>query len=142
MSQAEFNFFQDHSRNYLEMAFRTDRQELMANPDGFGKRTGECGDTVEIHLKIRRQRVEAVSYRVDGCINTNACCNTVAHMAEGRDVESAWGITPEKIIDFLGTLPADHFHCAELAVGALYLALSKYQELNRNPWKKGYIKNF
>jgi nitrogen fixation NifU-like protein len=28
------------------------------------------------------------------------------------------------VADFLKTLPADHFHCAELAVGALYLALA------------------
>ena len=141
MSEPEFNFFQDHSRNYLEMALKTDKQELMESPDGYGKRTGVCGDTVEIYLNIRQKRVTAVSYQVNGCINTNACCNTVALMAEGKNVEAAWGITPEKIIGFLETLPSDHFHCAELAVGALYLALAKYQELDRNPWKKGYAKN-
>ena len=141
MSEPEFNFFQDHSRNYLEMALKTDKQESMDSPDGYGKQTGVCGDTVEIYLKVRRKCVEAVSYQVDGCINTNACCNTVALMAEGKNVEAAWGITPEKIIDFLETLSPDHFHCAELAVGALYLALAKYQELERSPWKRMYGKN-
>ncbi len=122
------------------MALKTDHQALMENPDGYGKRTGVCGDTVEIYLKVRRKRVEAVSYHVDGCINTNACCNTVAQMAEGKSVDIAWGITPERIMDFLETLPPDHAHCAELAVGALYRALARYQELDRNPWKKGYSK--
>jgi nitrogen fixation NifU-like protein len=105
VNDSDFVFFQDHSRNYLEMALKTDKQELMENPDGYGKRTGVCGDTVEIYLKVRQKRVEAVSYHVDGCVNTNA-------------------------------------HCAELAVGALYLALSRYKELDRNPWKKGYGKSF
>ena len=141
MSEQDFDFFQDHSRNFLEMALKTDRQEYMDRPDGYGKRTGVCGDTVEIFLKINRKKVAAVSYQVDGCINTNACCNTVVHMAEGRSVEEAWGITPEKIDAFLETLPPDHFHCAELAVGALYLALARYQELDQNPWKKGYAKS-
>lgn len=140
VNRPDFNFYQDHSRNYLEMALRADKQASMGNPDGYGKRTGVCGDTVEIFLKIDRKRVEAVSYRVDGCINTNACCNTVAHLAEGKSVDAAWGITSEKIMDFLETLPPDHAHCAELAVGALYLALSKYKELERHPWKKGYAK--
>jgi nitrogen fixation NifU-like protein len=39
-------------------------------------------------------------------------------------------------------LPADHVHCAELSVGALYLALSNYQELNRASWKKLYQGKF
>jgi len=138
----DFDFYQDHSRNYLEMALKTDRQESMADPDGYGKRTGICGDTVEIYLKIHQGHVVAVSYRIDGCVNTNACCNTVAHLAEGKKVDTAWGITPEKVMAYLETLPPDHAHCAELAVGALYLALSKYQELDRNPWKKGYSKKF
>lgn len=128
MNKSGFDFFQDHSRNFLEMALKTDRQELMENPDGYGKRTGVCGDTVEIHLKVCRKRVEGVSYHVDGCVNTNACCNTVAHMVEGKSVEDAWGVTPERVIEFLETLPPDHVHCAELAVGALYLALSKFQD--------------
>ena len=138
MNDRDFDFFQDHSRNYLEMALARDRQESMVNPDGYGKRTGVCGDTVEIFLRVRNKQVESVSYQVDGCINTNACCNTVALMAEGSSIDNAWGITPEKVIDYLQTLPPDHAHCAELAVGALYLALSRYQEFNRQPWKKGY----
>ena len=101
MSEQDFDFFQDHSRNFLEMALKTDKQEYMDCPDGYGKRTGVCGDTVEIFLKINHKTVASVSFHVNGCINTNACCNTVAHMAEGRSVEAAWGITPEKIIDFL-----------------------------------------
>jgi nitrogen fixation NifU-like protein len=59
-------------------------------------------------------------------------------MIEGKNINAAWGITPERVIDYLETLPPDHAHCAELAVGALYLALANYQELNRNHWKKEY----
>lgn len=138
MSDKKFDFYQDHSMNYLEMALSTERQASMENPDGYGTRTGECGDTVEIFLKVRDKKVQAISYHADGCINTHACCNTVAQMAEGADVDAVWEITPERVIDYLETLPPDHTHCAELAVGALYLALSRYQELNRNPWKKSY----
>ncbi len=50
MEKSEFDFWQDHSLHYLEMAFRTDKREIINNPDGYGKRTGSCGDTVEIFL--------------------------------------------------------------------------------------------
>ena len=48
--------------------------------------------------------------------------------------------SPTDVIDFLETLPAHETHCAELAVGAFYLALAKHQEHRNAPWKKPYQK--
>ena len=123
---------------YLEMALRSDRRALIKDPDGYGKRTGDCGDTVELYLQVRQNTIQYLSFLTNGCINTTACCNAVAQLVEGKPVEEAWSITPEDVITYLETLPEDHVHCAELSIGALYLALSNYQELNRAPWKKMY----
>jgi len=138
MAIKNFDFFQDHSLQYLEMALESDRRALINKPDGYGKRTGDCGDTVEFYLQVRQETIQYLSFLTNGCINTTTCCNAVAHLVEGRSVEEAWGITPEDVIAYLETLPADHVHGAELSVGAFYLALSNYQELNRAPWKKMY----
>ncbi|MBW2406352.1 MAG: iron-sulfur cluster assembly scaffold protein [Deltaproteobacteria bacterium] len=138
MNGKELNFWQDNSLNYLEMAFRHDRRERLQNPDGYGKRTGECRDTVEMFLCIKSGRIQSVFFDTDGCINTHACANTVSHLSEGKTIEQAWEIKPEDVIEFLETLPAENFHCAELAVGAFYMALINYQELRRNSWKKPY----
>jgi nitrogen fixation NifU-like protein len=118
------------------MAFRTDRREVIKQPDGYGKRTGDCGDTVEMYLSIRNGCIQSVSFETNGCLNTNACANTVAELTKGKEVEAAWEITPENVIDYLETLPTENYHCTELAVGALYLALSNYQENQRDSWKK------
>jgi nitrogen fixation protein NifU and related proteins len=135
-----FDFWQDHSEHYLEMALRTDRQETVAHPDGRGKKTGVCGDTIEMFVTLKNDRLDTVSFALNGCMNTNATANTVAHLAEGRSLDEAWEITPEAVAEFLGTLPEDHFHCAELAVGAFYLALANAREMHRNSWKKAYTK--
>lgn len=135
---AGFDFWQDHSLRFLEMAFRTDRQERLAQPDGYGKKRGDCGDTVEFFLSLEGERIAAMAYEVNGCMNTNACANTVIHFIEGRSLAQAWELTPEKVATYLESLPPDHFHCAELAVGALYLALANAAELNRHSWKKVY----
>jgi nitrogen fixation NifU-like protein len=141
MTLKKFDFWQEHSLRYLEMAFRTDRRGTIEHPDGYGKRTGDCADTVEMYLVIRNGRIQSVSYETNGCMNTNACANTVAELVEGKDVESAWELTPEDVIEYLETLPPQNTHCAELAVGALYLALRNYQEIQRAPWKKAYPRN-
>ena len=138
MEQKKTDFWQHHSLHFLEMAFRNDRRERVAQPDGYGKRTGECGDTVEIYLTIDSGRIRSVSYETNGCMNTNACANTVAELAEGRKTEDAWELTSEDVVAYLETLPPENTHCAELAVGAFYLALTKWQEFQRQPWKKLY----
>ena len=125
MDKKKFDFWQDHSRNYLEMAFRADRQETISNPHGYGVNVGTCGDRVEMFLMTEAGRITSVSFRAQGCMNTNACANTVAELAEGKTLEDAWEITPQDVIDFLETLPEESTHCAELAVGAFYKALSK-----------------
>ncbi len=127
-----------HSLHYMEMAYRSDRRKKIKHPDGYGKRTGDCGDTVEIFLCGQQGHIQSVSFETNGCMNTNACANTVVELVEGKKVEDAWEITPDDVIAYLKTLPPQNTHCAELAVGALYLALTNLQDLQRHPWKKFY----
>ncbi|MDJ0831329.1 MAG: iron-sulfur cluster assembly scaffold protein [Desulfobacterales bacterium] len=140
MAQNTSDFWQEHSLRFLEMAFRTDKRERLTDPDGYGKNTGDCGDTVEMFLKIRNGLIQAICFDTNGCLNTNACANGVAYLTEGRSLNDAWRLKPENVSQFLETLPPDHFHCAELAVGALYRALADYRELQRQPYKRLYQK--
>ncbi|MCF6249515.1 MAG: iron-sulfur cluster assembly scaffold protein [Desulfobacula sp.] len=124
MNQINSEFLENHSLNYIEMALKTDSIERINNPDGYGIRIGDCGDSVEFFLVCQKGRLSSVSFFTRGCLNTNACCNTVVKLAKGKTIDRAWGIKPEQVARFLQTLPEDHIHCAELAVGALYLALT------------------
>jgi nitrogen fixation NifU-like protein len=137
-NQQEAKLYGELSAHYVEMATRMDKRRIIKDPDGYGKRTGECGDTVEIFLIVRKNSIHSVSFITDGCINTHACANCVAFLAEGKSIAEAWEITPEDVIDFLETLPEENFHCAELAVGAFYLALVNLQEFKHAPWKRLY----
>ena len=129
-----------YSPRYLEMATQMDKRRIIKDPNGYGKRTGECGDTVEIFLIVQKNRIHSVSFITNGCINTHACANCVAFLSEGKSIAKAWEITPEKVINFLETLPEENTHCAELAVGAFYLALVNFQEFKHAPWKRLYGK--
>jgi nitrogen fixation NifU-like protein len=132
------SIWQSHSMKFLESAFRSDRQEKIAQWDGHGKRTGDCGDTIEFFLIIKEDQIETVSYALNGCLNTNACANAIIDLLEGKSTAQAWDLTPEEVADYLESLPEDHFHCAQLATGALYLALADAREKQKSPWKKLY----
>ena len=136
MGKKEFDFWQDHSINYLEMAFDSQRHEIIEKADGYAKKKGDCGDSIQLYLVVENDTVTRVTFLLEGCMNTNACANAVATLAEGNSIENAWNITPEMVIEYLKTLPMENYHCAELVVGALYLALANYHQLKRNNWKK------
>lgn len=132
------DFWQHHALAFLEMAFSSDHRERLEQPDGYGKKAGDCGDTVEFFLTLDGDTIGTLAYDIEGCLNTNACCNAVISLATGRTLDAAWEITPEQVAGLLESLPEDHFHCAELVVGTFYLALANARENRRHPWKKRY----
>ena len=133
MDRETSEFHNSHSPQFLIMALKHDDREIPKHADGYGKRTGDCGDTVGIFLTVKDDAITQVNFKADGCIYTNACCNTLVYLAERRSIEEAWKIIPENIAEFLETLPEDHFHCAELATGTLYQALNNYRQQQQNP---------
>jgi nitrogen fixation NifU-like protein len=141
MAAGKFDFWQDHSLKFLEMAFKTERLEPLADPDGIGRHTGDCGDSVEMFLKLEGDAIAQVAFEVQGCMNTIASANAVAELIEGKPIADAWEVTPEKIIAYLETIPESHHHCAELAVGALYRALADLRAKQQQPWRKMYSKD-
>jgi len=128
----------DHSRHFQEMVARVDRCGILEKPDGYGKRIGDCGDTIEMYLSIRGGQLKMITFRVEGCANTVACGNTVSYLMEGRTLADGWQLTPENVIAYLETLENDHHHCAELAVGAFYNALADYNRRRQEAWKTPY----
>ncbi len=81
-----------------------------------------------MYLQVQDGQIQHLYFDLDGCINTNACCNVVASMVENHPASEGWRVTPQRVIEFLGTLPDDHHHCAELAVGTFYLTLADYEK--------------
>jgi nitrogen fixation NifU-like protein len=140
MDKKAFEFWRQHSVNFLSMALETGRREKIEHPDGYGKCSRECGDTLEIYLMSRNGKIASASFYTDGCIYTIACANALVRMIEGKPIEAARAISPQQIADFLESLPKAEIHCAELAVQALHIALLDLRETERQPWTKFYRK--
>lgn len=129
------DFWNVHSLTLIEMAYEADSRDRLDNPDGYGTRTGVCGDSVEFFIMVDQNNcLKSISFDFDGCVYTAACCNTVVHLAQGHSVDNVWNLTADMVKEYLQTLPEDHYHCAELSVGAFYLALTDYQ--NKGTIKK------
>ena len=96
------------------------------NPDGYGRVTGSCGDTMQIFLKFENDRISEASFQTDGCGSSAVCGSFAAEMALGKNPEEITEITGEKILGKLGGLPKEDEHCAFLSAETLQDALHEY----------------
>jgi len=97
------------------------------HPNGEGKITGPCGDTMNVSLRIVKKRIHAARFFTDGCGATVACGNMLTKMVEGKTVEEALHISTDLLLRKLGGLPTEHMHCVKLAVHTLRDAIHHYQ---------------
>ena len=95
-------------------------------PDGYGRVTGSCGDTMQIFLKFENDRIKEASFQTDGCGSSTVCGSFAAEMAIGKNPDEIVEITGEAILEKLGGLPKEDEHCAFLSAESLQEALHEY----------------
>lgn len=110
----------------------------MPNADGFASVTGPCGDTMEIWLRLKDNRVAEATFRTDGCGTSIAAGSMVTELANGRSIAEVLRVSQQDVLNALGGLPEESIHCALLAANALKEATKDYLAYQREPWKKAY----
>ncbi|MFO7761021.1 MAG: iron-sulfur cluster assembly scaffold protein [Desulfobia sp.] len=100
--------------------------QTIADPHGYAKQIGSCGDSIEIYLKFENGRVCDAGFQTDGCGPSLVCGSYAVRMAMGKTPAELTEITGEDILAELGGLPDENEHCAFLAVAALQSALEDY----------------
>jgi nitrogen fixation NifU-like protein len=107
-------------------------------PDGFGRVTGPCGDTMEICLKVRDGKVTNASFWTDGCGPSIASGSMVTELAKRMNISEAQRISQHDVLAALGGLPEESEHCALLAADTLKEAIKDYLAFKNEPWKRAY----
>jgi len=109
--------------------------------DGYAKNTGTCGDTMEMFLKVRDERIVECSFQTDGCGTTVVCGSVATELAVGKSILEALGaVSATELLRLLGGLPEASVHCAQLAAETLRRAMADYLYQKKEPWKKNYRK--
>ncbi len=109
---------------------------IIHKPDGYGSVTNDCGETLDIFLKIRNGKVEDARFTTDGCLFTIAAGSSAADMAKGKTPRECLRINQSSIAAFLEGMPKEHAHCAFHAALTLHRALRNYAIGSRNYSRK------
>jgi nitrogen fixation NifU-like protein len=97
----------------------------MDDPDGYGLVFGSCGDSMEVFLRLRGERIERVASMTDGCGPTVACGSMLTRMAQGKSLAEAAAIEAADVIIALDGSPAEQVHWATLAADTLHQAIAE-----------------
>ncbi len=130
LTNLQDEIFEDTLKIYGEKAYQRWRNPLymnsMQNPDGYGRVTGPCGDTMEIFLKFKEGKVSDASFQTDGCGPSQICGSFAAELVLGKNTDEIKEITNETILNVIGGLPGEDQHCALLAANTLQEAIAHF----------------
>ena len=88
----------------------------------------DCGDTLLLSLKIKKEKIIDVKYKIYGCGAAVATSSIASEMMMGKTLNEALKITDDSIAEALGGLPEEKHHCSNLAAGALRGAINEYRK--------------
>lgn len=131
VQQLQQNSFAEVRKAYGEKGFDRWRHprfnEPLVDADSLASVQGSCGDSIELSLKFRDNRVERAAYRTDGCASSALCGSFTAELAIGRNPSGLLALTATEVLQAIGRFPREDRHCATLAIKALQQAVKSYQ---------------
>ncbi len=117
-----------YSARVIEEAANPKHMRRMPDPDAVGIIHGCCGDTMEIYLRLDKDKIKEATFMTDGHESAIAGANRLAAMIQELTLEEASRISAEEVIDALGGLPQAKVHCAQLAINTLREAIANGQK--------------
>lgn len=127
-----------YSEKVIDHAMNARNVGNIPDTDGFASITGPCGDTMEIWLKVKDNKVNKATFMTDGCGASIACGSMVTEMITGKSIIEARKVSQDDVLHALDGLPEDNQHCALLAANTVKEAVKDYLSIKNDPWKKAY----
>jgi len=87
-----------------------------------------CGDVIEMQLKLSGKRIDAVSFRGEGCAISMASASMLTEFSKGKTVSGIMKLGKEDVIRLLGADPGPaRIECALLGLEVLKEAIGMRQ---------------
>jgi len=119
---------QTYSAAVVERFYDPKNLGPITDANGHVRITGPCGDTLEIWLKIKSDKVDQAGFITDGCCSSIACGSMATELAIGKRTDEVLEISQDDILEALGGLPEESVHCALLASNTLQTAIKNYRK--------------
>lgn len=103
-------------------------QGEMPDANGIGEVGGDCGDKVQVFIKVENDVIVDIKFKTYGCTAAIASSSMGTEMAKGMNIAEAEKLTNEMVAEALGGLPDAKMHCSNLVADAIREAINDYKE--------------
>ena len=86
----------------------------------------QCGDIMNMYLKINGNTIEDDKFKTFGCGAAIATSSMATELIKGKTIDDALKLTNKAVMEALDGLPPVKVHCTVLAEQAIKSALSDY----------------
>ena len=118
----------EYSQRLIEEFRNPSNVGEMEAPDAFSTHASdECGDFLELYLRIEDGRIQDAKFKTFGCAAAIASSSMLTKMIIGMTLEEAEKIAKEDVVRALDGMPEPKVHCSLLAVDGLKKALADYR---------------
>jgi nitrogen fixation NifU-like protein len=83
-----------------------------------------CGDVLRLTLKISEGRITQARFKAKGCVAAIGCGSALTELVMRKTLNEAKGLGREDVSAAVGGLPQASTHAAQLALDALFSALT------------------
>ncbi len=106
----------------------------LLNPDGHSEiGSPQCGDAMTLDILIDdTDRIEEIRFMTFGCAGAIAAASALTDIAKGKTLEEALGISNDQIVEFLGGMPEEKYHCSVMGHEALSSAINDFKQRRDN----------
>ena len=106
----------------------------LPDPDGHSEVSSpRCGDAMTLDIQVDDDdRIADIKFMTFGCAGAIAASSALTEIARGKTLEEALKITNDQIIEFLGGMPEEKFHCSVMGHEALSAAVDDFSHRRDN----------
>ena len=102
-------------------------QGEMPEANGIGEVGGDCGDKVQVFIKVENDIIVDIKFITYGCTAAIASSSMGTEMAKGMHIDEAAKLTNAMVAEALGGLPDAKMHCSNLTADAIREAIKDYK---------------
>ncbi len=102
----------------------------MEDPDGHSEvGSPQCGDAMTLDILVDDDDlIEDVRFQTFGCAAAVASASAMTELVKGRHIDEARKIRNSEIVEYVGGMPAEKFHCSVMGHDALSAAIADFRE--------------
>lgn len=117
-----------YSRTLMDHFMNPRNSGQLPDPDGHSEvGSPQCGDAMTLDIKVDEQdRIIDIRFMTFGCAGAIAASSALTELARGKTLREALDISNEQIVQFLGGMPEEKYHCSVMGHEALAEAVADF----------------